>query len=333
MSIEMIDGWDHYTSNYNRKWDTLPGVSTGTGRYGTGLYAAPDSGGFRKLLSGNLTTIVTGFAFARNGLGNFALVCLHDGGTLGATGTNQVDVRVTSTGAVTVTRNGTVLATSANFINSQIWYYLEFKVTIGSSAAYEVRINGTTIISGTGNTQNTANAFANQISLNLVSGDSGRNTWFDDFYVLNTSGTANNDFLGECRIFTSYPTGAGATTQWTPSAGSNFGNVDETNPNDDTDYNSSSTVGQIDLYTTGALSFTGSIACVQHTICARKDDVGTRQIAEQCRSGTTTFTGATQTMTATYFMYREVRETDPNTLAAWTLANLNSSQFGVKVIA
>lgn len=55
---------------------------------------------------------------------------------------------------------------------------------------------------------------------------------------------------------TEVPTGAGATTQWTPSAGSNWQNVDDAvgAPDADSTYNESSTAGHMDLFTKAALT-------------------------------------------------------------------------------
>ena len=336
MAIEFIDGWDHYTTGFNRKWDASGGANIiQPGRFG-GNAVGPDAGGFRKMLSGNLATVVCGFAYQRSSFAAFGIASFQDGGSVGALGSNQVDLRVTATGALTVTRNGTVLGTSTSvLLSGGVWQYIEWKVTIGSAGSYEVHVNGINVLSGSGNTQNTTNAFVNQVALNIVAGDNGRGNNYDDFYCLNTAGTINNDFLGECRVATSLPTGDGVTTQWTPSAGtSHFANVDDpSTPNDDTDYNSSSTVGQIDLLTFPSLVTSASVAAVQTVMCVRKDDVGARSIAEQCKSGSTTFSGANQTVGSSYAMLREIREIDPNTGSAWTLTNMNAAQFGIKVIA
>jgi hypothetical protein len=61
--------------------------------------------------------------------------------------------------------------------------------------------------------------------------------------------------------------------------------------------------------------------------------MGTRQIAEVCRSGGTNYVGTTQTLGSSYLMYRQIHETDPATSAAWTQTGLNSAEFGVKVVA
>lgn len=332
MSLEFYDGFDHYNNatNYQRKWDTATtGTAVVTGRFG-GQAGWLSSATAVKTLTA-VQTRVCGFAFYFNA------------GSLSATntcqfmdaGTTQVNLIVTSAGALQVTRNGTQLGiTAGGVIVGLTWYYIEMKVKIDpTTGTYEVRVNGVNVLSGTGaNTRATANSTTNQLQMGPFA---SAGIYIDDLYVCNTSGSVNNDFLGECRILTSLPTGDGASTNWTPSTGANhWANVDDNPPNDDTDYNSDSTVGDIDLYTFPSVSPTGAIGAVQVTICARKDDAGVRQLSEVCRSGGTNFVGAnTFTMASTYSMYREIMETDPNTSAAWTNTGVNNAQFGVKVIA
>lgn len=331
MALEFMDGFDHYNSgtNYARKWDTTStGMGPVAGRFGG--TAANTQNNPATLIQGQLASVATrvvGFAFQI-----FPSIATNPWLQLTDAGTTQLDLRLTATAQIQVTRNGTVLGTSTLTLTTGIWYYLEFKATIDPTAgSYEVRVNGANWVSGTGaNTRNTTNSSMNGIKFP----NAGFPTIIDDLYILNTSGSANNNFLGECRILTNLPTGDGASTTWTTSTGtSHFALVDEANPNDDTDYNYSNTSGQIDLYTYASIANTGTIAAVQTVLTARKDDIGTRQIAEQCRSGGTTYTGpTTQTLGSAYLMYREIRETDPATGAAWTTTGVNAAQFGVKVV-
>src|SRR5215471_4142203 len=194
MSIEFIDGFDHYTNGTNlaRKWDSASngGISSGSGRFGGGAFGNnAGAGGSAQLTLPALATRVIGFAFFPQAMNtNQAFIQFYDGATV------QVDVRTGSTTGtqIQVTRNGTNLATSTfAFILNQ-WYYLEFKATIGSSGYYEVRVNGTVWLSGTANTQATSNASFNKI---VLFGNNNILWYGDDLYILNSSGTVNNDFL------------------------------------------------------------------------------------------------------------------------------------------
>lgn len=331
MSLEFMDGFDHYSNSTSmaRKWDTgSSSFAFPAGRFG-GLASNQDNSSATKTLT-SVATRVVGFAlFPFTSLAAATILSFLDSGTV------QVDLRLAATGTLQVTRNGTVLATSsAGVVSAGVWQYIEFKAKIDpTTGTYEVRVGGVTVLSGSGaNTRNTANSTTNQFK---IATPSLTQLYFDDLYALNISGLVNSDFLGECRILTSFATGDGASSQWTPSTGTNhFAVIDETTPNDDTDYNSDANVGDIDLYTFPSVSPTGAIGAVQTTMCARKDDAGTRQLSEVCRSGGTNFVGGlTFTMLSTYLMYMQIRETDPNTSSAWTNSGVNNAQFGAKVIA
>lgn len=342
MSLEFMDGFDHLaTADLTLKWDTnTNAISTSivAGRYAA--YAVQQGAGgasspklIKTLSGGSRATRVIGMAVRFYNSFDNAIICgFQDAGSF------QLELRRTSGGYFTVTRNGTVLETSTATYSLSTWYYIEFKATIDSSTgSYEVRLNGTNILSDSGvNTQATANASANQV---FVGGNPGAPVpvyqQVDDLYVVNTDGSANNDFLGECRIFTNMPTGdSGTNKQWSRSTGTNnYPLVDEANQNGDTDYVYDSTVGDIDTYTFGAISPTGGIAAVAVNLCARKDDAGTRQIAEETRQSSTEYTGTTKTLTSSYTFYQNIREVDPATALAWTGSGVNAAEMGVKVIA
>ena len=330
MSLEFIDGFDHYNTQpmLQRKWDNTSVCDAfPAGRFGgLAVQEFGESVGAQITLS-SVNGRVIGFAFQVDAINNNVICQLLDAGTA------QVDLRLTSSGFFQVTRNGTILQTSATTYAVNTWYYIEFKVTIDpTNGVYQVRVGGTTIISGIGNTQNSANTTFNQIRI-CCTNNRGN---FDDLYILSIVGAINNNFLGECRVFTTLPNSDGTTTQWTPSTGVNhWANIDDSpSPNDDTDYNSSATVGQVDLVKFPAISPTGSIIGVQTVITARKDDVGVRTLCDQCVSGVTTNSGSvTMTLNSTYGMSKQIRETDPNTSAAWTLAALNAANFGYKLLS
>jgi hypothetical protein len=78
---------------------------------------------------------------------------------------------------------------------------------------------------------------------------------------------------------------------------------------------------------------TGTVKAVQATALARKDDAGSRSIALVARPGSTDRVGSTQAVSDGYAGYAQVWDTNPDTSAGWTVADLNSSQFGQRLIA
>jgi hypothetical protein len=260
------------------------------------------------------------------------LFSLMDGGT------SQVDVRCNGSQQFTVTRNGTLLGTASGFTFSLGTYnYLELKTTIHPTAGVvELWINGIRYLNLTGiNTRATANSYANQLQIGFDSFSSNNpSITCDDIYLCDGTGSVNNGVLGDCRVQTNVPNGAGSNTAWTPSAGSNFQCVDEATQNGDTDYVSSANAGDTDTYAFADLSVTTSIVRgVKVNMWARKDDAGSRVIAGVTKSGATTSVGANLSLNTTYQDYTQLFETDPNTAAAWTVPNFNAAEFGQRVIS
>lgn len=217
--------------------------------------------------------------------------------------------------------------------------YVEMRITFSNTAGIvQVRLDGALVLDLQGlDTQATANATGDRIRL----GNHGGNINYsfgtqdiDDVYVCDATGTVNNDFLGDCRVDVLRPTADGAHSAWAPSTGTtHYTLVDETTPNDDTDYLSTSTAGARDTQVLGDLpSVTAMvIAGVQQCVSARKDDAGTRQIKGLLKSGGTTQAGSvTHALTTSYKYYRQVTETDPATSAAWTEAAVNALEAGAE---
>jgi hypothetical protein len=327
MALQWLDGWDHYVSPL-QKWTTAAGgttISTTYARLGGNGLRLSSNGTVMRILTPQPTWVL-GVALnpnAANGSVSFV-----------DSGTAQLTLNINSFYGLEVRRgaaNGTVIASSASSaLQFGVWAFVEFKATIHDTAgAYEVRVNGVTVISGTGaDTQNTTNASANGISLTGPS-----DMWVDDLYLLDTTGTVNNDFLGDTRVNTIFPTGAGASTQFVPSTGTdNWALVDETPPNSDTDYVSSSTIGDLDLYTFSDLaSLSGDVYAVQTAIFARKDDAGTRSIAPVVRTDGTNAVGDNFPLSVSYSYNFQQFDLNPVDDTPWDIATVNAAEFGVEV--
>lgn len=338
MVCRFIDGFDHLlAADFPNKWGfggTPPALPTG--RFGGVAYRNDDTrGGLARFIDNQATWIVGAAVFFTNfGNGGNALFVFQDSGS------NQCELRWNSSGLLYVTRNGTTIATGSTPLVVNVWAYVEFKVTIhNTTGAYEVRVNGSNTgqVSGSGaNTRGgTSNNYAN--SLLLFSG-SVRNVaaspevLVDDLYLLDGTGSLNNDFLGEMRVQTLYPTGTGNYAQFTPSTGANWQNVDDVPENGDTDYNGSSTVNQIDSFALGDLA-TGTAApkVVQANLVARKDDVGPRSLAPHFRIGGADYAGAGQALNSTHLPFLQVYDVSPATSVAWTASEVNGAEAGYKL--
>jgi hypothetical protein len=342
MVARLIEGWESSTTiaDYAGKWSSLGGglsIDPSFGRYGNGIRRATGStNGTMQLTRDPLATWIVGFAFRISALPNAPLMLLsfHDGGTqhCGISLTTDTGVLFAWRGTPSTGLSSTPWSPMPN-----TWAYIEVKCTIDDTAGVVVvRVNGTTILNLTGvDTRNGAGAYAGVVRLGHFGvAVTGANDDYDDIYIFDATGSVNNDFAGDCRVEQIVPNGAGASTAWTPSAGSNYQCVDDAPPNGDTDYVSSAAAGNTDTYTfADLLTLSGTIQAVQATALARDDAAGSGSIALVARPGSTNHVGATQGLGVAYGMASERWDTNPDTAAAWTIADLNASQFGVRQIA
>jgi hypothetical protein len=343
MSIRYIDGFEDYATAdlTNGNWTIKAGtvvISAGNGRNGSSLRCGAANGSnISKVLDSQATWII-GFAFRTTTLGTTPILRLNDSGV------DQVDLVVNTDGTLSVTRAGTAVTggQSVSSLSINTWYYIEFKVTIADSigaGTCKVRVNGVdwiTVATGQ-DLKNTANATANMITLGIIGAPSSNPFLdFDDLYICDGVAGAvsgDNDFLGDLRVDSLLPTGAGTTTQWTPDSGSNYARVNEATP-DTTSYVASSTVNNIDTYAMGDTPATSSkIWAVQSGLVCRKMDAGSRSVAPVVHGADGDKVGTTVSVYDSYFNEIQVYEQNPLTSPAdWTDTSLNGIEFGAKLV-
>ncbi|HET6380182.1 MAG TPA: hypothetical protein VFH63_03995 [candidate division Zixibacteria bacterium] len=225
-------------------------------------------------------------------------------------------------------------ATGTTLIGDAEWHYVEIKAIIhDTTGSIEVRLDGSTEITFNGDTRNGGSGVINRLvvmreAAGFSSGDEIRQ---HDIYVCDSSGSVANNFLGPVRVGALFPSGSGNSTQWTPSAGSNYQTIDEAAPNGDTDYNESTTPGNIDTVAMGNLPVSAAaIYGIQHLTYARKTDAGARTLRQVIRSGGTNFEGPDLTVLDTYKYFLKTYTLDPATNAAWTESGINALEAGYK---
>jgi hypothetical protein len=219
------------------------------------------------------------------------------------------------------------------------WYYFELKVKIDpSTGTYELHQDGVDIMSDTGvDTAATGDSGMDSVKYHM-DGNFAGSPWFnmDDMYILDTLGSYNNDFLGDCLVDAIYPNAAGDVEEWDPSAAvDHYTLVDETTSVDDDTKVTSDTVAEVELfgyqtparvvdnirgimiYTTHAMQSSGA-----RTFVHAMRDVGNND-----NLGTTTVTSNS----GTWNMVSEIIEKEPEGAADWTLSDLTDYQFGMKV--
>lgn len=338
MALLFMDSFDHWgTTHQLMKYTANPNGSMTVGAVGRnstngGTFGQTVFGGSLRLgLAPSGTTCIIGKAVRYAALPtNNELFTILDGTS------DQCQLRVKSDGALEFRRGAaTVLGTSsAGVLSSATTYYIELKVVIHNSAgAYDVRVNGVSVLSGSGaDTQQTANAQWTAVELcNLAT---SLTITGDDLYILDGTGSVNNDFLGDHRVVAALPDGVGNDDDWTPTSGDNYTNVDDATPDDETTVVSSGTVGHTDLHTYAALGVTGDVRGVQFLCYAKADRAGMRDLVAVCRIGGTTYEHPTaQTLGGDWRYYRWIWENSPATSTPWTVAEIDDAEFGYRVVA
>lgn len=308
-------------------------INSSTARTGSQSLSLGQAGSYcTRNLSSNLVSFVFGVAFRTADVTSYnrILVGFMDGTTY------QIEVRMTTGSKLRVTRNGTTLATGTTSLVANTWHYIEFKATInGSTGSYTLKLDGVQELTASSvNTQNTANAYITAVRLHSIAeNNGGAASLYDDLYFCDQN-SPNGDFLGLISVEHKRPSGAGSNNDWTDSAGgTHYGSVDDTTPNDDTDYVSSATVGHIDTYAFANRSFNGDIKFLQIIYNAKRDDATARVIAGVTRHGSTNYAGDSNSLTGSYAYYTDVQDVNPGTSAAWTGDDFDAAEFGVKVVS
>lgn len=338
MTLRFADSFDHYTVVAD-KWTTQISQGTGPalnggGRFGSGMQTVNS-----RIIKAGLpaaATWIVGCAWIHN-LGTtptsaqYNVLAVYDGATC------QVSVRANSNGSLTVGRGLTAdLGTTAvGVVQANIWAYIELKVLISDTVGtIDLRVNGVSVLSLTAqDTKQSANATADTVTFG-INYNASASIIVDDVVICDTAGSTNNDFLGDVRVEALFPNGDGNSSQLVGSDGNSVNNsllVDEAAPNGDTDYVESATVGQKDTYAFGNLTpTTGTVYGIVVNPYARKSDAGNRRIASIARLSSTEEDSADKILSTNYQYLPDVRETKPGG-GAWSIADVNSAEFGVKV--
>lgn len=137
------------------------------------------------------------------------------------------------------------IGSASSALSASTWYRVEVyhdTTTLASTSA-ELRLNGSTVASGTAN----LSAAADRVQWGVLEVAGTADLYFDDIAVNGPSSAADN-WPGEGKIVHMQPNADGDNVAWTDSGGNavDYDEVDEITPNDGTDYIHSSTGGNLE---------------------------------------------------------------------------------------
>lgn len=333
MTIIWMDGFDTYATvaDMQKKGYSTITSSLVTGRF-TGSQAFRNIGGLAPqafgVASGN--TFSVGFALRIDDLSGCSTgkAILSFLGAAGATAVCKLGVDIN--GALHFGRGDFTTNDICHSANSTLqistWNYVEIELTRSATVGIvNVYFNGALVA-----TASAANTGAIAIdTLSFFTEFYNANKDVDDLYVTNVATK-----LGECRIDTLRPSADTAQKDWTPSSGiTDFSRVNEAHFDGDTTYISAAVATNYDLFDVDNLTTSpASVFAVQTVMAARKDDATTRQVRTKMKNGATTTNGTTQNMGTSFGFTTDLYQTNPNTAAAWTAADVNAMQLGVEVV-
>ena len=340
MSLLLFDTYDHYaTADLTTKWSAAYQASIVTGgAHGNGAFTHEFS-----LLQTSLPAsgdmFIMGTNVKPNVLGGlegygYAFVLAMAGGS------TQCYLNWDTAGYIRALRgDNTLLGVSSMPLVAGLQQFVEVKFKISNTVGtVEVRFNGATVLSLTNqDTQTTATSTWNTIRMSCGASGGGRSCIFDDTYVCDgvagpVGGPTVNDFLGPVRAVGLFPTGAGASTDLTPSTGANWQNVDDASQDGDTTYNTAVTPGDHDTYTMGNLGITGNVIAVQTNLMVRSAGAGAETVAPMLRVNSIDYPGTAVGISTSYVDKREIFVVSPDTAVAWTVSEIDGTEFGPKLV-
>ena len=253
----------------------------------------------------------------------------------GLANTRQGRLQLEGTGGELEFHRGTTLLETTTGLNLQIdqYYYLEMKVTIDNAAgAYEVKLDGVTILSDSGiDTQNSINDTMNAVWWN---GDGATDVDIDDLIIMDDQGSKNNDFVGDVIVRSRIPVGDGNQNDFTPvGEANNWETVDDgATPDDDSTYVHSAVVDEIELYDfEDALSDNPEIFAIEVMSHYRKVEAGNRSVRNLVRSGGSNFEEAQLGSGVEYRYIRSMLENNPDGGGAWTKSTFDAAEFVITI--
>jgi hypothetical protein len=250
----------------------------------------------------------------------------------------------TSTVQIAVTQNVPVLA------NVNTWRHVAMIANIAATDGFaSLYVDGVKVAEWTGDTRlyrsgestpRTAitGIYAAGTGLNWPGAGShnwGLHVYVDDFYAdfWDGVGTLVNAPPPTRRFLAAFPNGAGSSTQWTPSTGSNWQNVDEAPPNDETDFNRAQAPNLLDLYAFSDVTvpLDHAVRAVIPIAYARKSDAGVdSQVRVVAKTGANIVKSDAKALPTSYGYVWERWTTQADGASAWTEAAVNAAEFGVE---
>ena len=341
MALLGFDGFDEYVDNVEMvespRWAATNGnvrfSADGGGRFGMGRYMViVTSSTFAEYFLENPNStneIILGYAV--RGEATTAEVFVRADG-----GSNHITVRWNSDRSLSIYADGTTnLGTTAAGVGSlNTWIYVCLHVSLDDTTGgwAKLYVDGSLLLDITGVV--TSTIASTPVSGVLFASGAAADLYYDDFYIMDSSGAVNNAPALDARVITVPANADGHQNDFTAvGAPSNWAAVADGNTSDgDTTHTFGTNPSERDMFGTATTNqAVGSVMGVQANVRCRKSDIGTQSAAPVIRSDGTDAEGATLSLTEGYGRLTMFEETDPATGNAWTVAAADAAEVGVEV--
>lgn len=246
-------------------------------------------------------------------------------------GVRQWGLGFDAAGRLLVYGEGDVVVATGNipFITNQV-YRCCLSADLSGAGKFRLSINGEEDMGLHSDAIDIQDDSSNLMGL-ISFGNAGPGSGSDFNYLLDDVVVGIDECVdwGPLEVNTLPPT-ADVAVAWTRSAGAtNFSNVDDLPFTIDTDYNSSSTVGQKDVFAYADAPHTPeSVLAVQVMTLARKEESAVRKFREIIRIGGVDYNGTEHILAESYGHWFSTWILNPATGLAWTAAEINALQGG-----
>jgi hypothetical protein len=354
MALLYMDGFDHYGGDITKMNSGLWAIASNGGggglttthhRTGPYSYQLVNSGTLRQALPAIYSTPVgCGYTIWMDTLpGSTPINAFLYGDRNGAF---NIFVQILPTGAISVGIFGRGpggslgnIAISSPVLTAGAWQHIECRAKTHETAGeVEVRVNGVTALSVSGVQTHGGGACLAEDALIQTSSDAGAGTptfFVDDYFIWDTLGSFNNDFLGDRRVITDVPNQDTGIADWAKSTGVNgYSLINDLPPDDDTTYISSPIYvapgDQSAFLYPPTPANTSMISAVQVIARGFKTDAGPANTKSSILSGAFEGIGSEKTLTSQWTSRFDIFETDPATGAPWTKAALDAASIAIR---
>jgi hypothetical protein len=310
------------TANGEIYFGTSTGITTVDGRAALSISGANRtfSNGSSGFTTGSSTTCIFQGYVNFISFNNAPVLAVMEAGTV------LSDLWIASTGAISFRRGSTTIGgPTTALLSLGTWYYIQAKWVIhDSTGSVVLKINGTEVINATGLDSRNGGTTGIWDSFRMYS------QAFNNLFLADDSGSDFTDLSAnvlDMAVLT--PNGAGNSTQFTPSSGSNYQTVDELPVSQD-DYNESSTDGHKDTFTLSNTSAgVGTIHCVIPFAIYEGTTSDPATLATVIRHSSSEATStAKAAKNQTMDIVQDFHYVNPSTTAAWSKSELDAAEAG-----